>query len=61
MALDFKGHFLYYEGMEKEITMYKQSAQYRWYNAYGAYNRAQNPEWKAFWLGVMQHLSKEFN
>lgn len=41
--------------------MFKQSPQYRWYNAYSAYNRAQNADFKAFWLKVMQHIAKEFN
>lgn len=39
----------------------QQSAEYRWYNAYGAYNRAQNPAFKDYWFKVMQHLRKEFN
>ena len=33
----------------------------RWYSAYQAYNRAQNPQWKEFWLGVMDHLRAQFN
>lgn len=41
--------------------MFKQSPEYRWYNAYRAYNRAQNPAFKAFWLNVMQELRKDFN
>jgi hypothetical protein len=41
--------------------MFIQSPEYRWYNAYQAYRRAKNPDFKKFWLGVMQHLSKEFN
>lgn len=61
MALDFKGHFLYYECIGKEIVMFKQSAEYRWFSAYQAWKRAQNPEFKEFWLGVMKHLQKEFN
>lgn len=41
--------------------MFKQSPEYRWYNAYQAYRRAQNPAFKEFWYGVMKHLSKQFN
>ena len=41
--------------------MFKQSPEYRWYNAYQAYNRAQNPDFKKFWYGIMKHLQKDFN
>lgn len=41
--------------------MFKQSPEYRWYNAYQAYSRAKNPTFKEYWYGVMQHLSKQFN
>jgi hypothetical protein len=61
MGLDHKAHFLYYECIRKGITMFKQSAEYRWFSAYQAWKRAQNPEWKAYWLKVMNHLQKEFN
>lgn len=33
----------------------------RWFSAYQAYNRAQNPVFKDYWLKVMQHFQKEFN
>lgn len=33
----------------------------RWYSAYQAYNRAQNPTFKEYWLKVMNHFRKEFN
>lgn len=61
MALDFKGHFLYYGQVRRRQIVFKQSSEYRWYNAYQAYRRAQNPAFKEFWFGVMKHLSKEFN
>jgi len=61
MGLDFMAHFLYYEQVRRRKTVFKQSPEYRWYNAYQAYNRAQNPEFKAFWLKVMQELRKGFN
>lgn len=32
----------------------------RWYRAYTAYNRAQNPLFKAYWLSVMDHIKKDF-
>ena len=41
--------------------MFKQSVEYRWYNAYQAYNRAQNPKFKAFWFKVMQYLQEDLN
>lgn len=37
------------------------SAESRWFSAYQAYQRAQNPEWKAFWQGVMDHFRAKFN
>jgi hypothetical protein len=37
------------------------SAESRWYSAYQAYNRAQNPTFKEYWLKVMNHFRKEFN
>lgn len=37
------------------------SPEARWYSAYQAYNRAQNPAFKEYWLGVMTHFRKEFN
>lgn len=33
----------------------------QWYNAYKAYMRAQDPQFKKFWLQLMKHFSKEFN
>lgn len=33
----------------------------RWWSARTAYERAQNPEIKAFWLELMKHFSKDFN
>lgn len=33
----------------------------RWYSAYQAYQRAQNPAFKEYWLGVMDHLRAQFN
>lgn len=32
----------------------------RWYRAFQAYNRAQNPAFKAIWACVMNELYKEF-
>lgn len=32
----------------------------RWYRAYSAYTRAQNPEFKNYWWGVMQKLQENF-
>lgn len=61
MALDFRGHFLYSKQVRRRKTVFKQSPEYRWYNAYQAYRRAQNPQWKEFWLSVMDHLRAQFN
>ena len=33
----------------------------RYFSAYEAYKRAKNPQFKAYWLGVMEHFRKEFN
>lgn len=33
----------------------------RWNSAYQAYQRAENPEWKQFWLKVMKHFQRDFN
>jgi len=37
------------------------NAEQRWYSAYKAWERAENPKFKAYWLGVMSHFRKEFN
>jgi hypothetical protein len=37
------------------------SAEQRWFSAYEAYKRAQNQQFKAYWLGVMDYFRKEFN
>lgn len=37
------------------------SAEHRWFNAYQAWKRAQNPQFKEYWAGVMAHFKKEFN
>lgn len=33
----------------------------RWFSAYQAYKRAQNPVFKEYWANVMAHFRKEFN
>ena len=60
MALDFKGHFLYYGQVRRRQIVFKQSPEYRWYSAYQAYNRARNPEFKALWLKIMEQLLDGF-
>jgi len=37
------------------------NAEQRWYSAYQAWKRAQNPKFKAYWAGVMSHFSKEMS
>lgn len=37
------------------------SSEDRYFSAYQAYNRAQNPKWKAYWLSLMNHFKKDFN
>ncbi len=37
------------------------SAEQRWFSAYEAWERAQSPAFKQYWLGVMAHFRKEFN
>ena len=37
------------------------SAEHRWFSAYQAWKRAQNPAFKEYWAGVMEHFRKEFN
>jgi len=32
----------------------------RWYRAYIAHARAQNPQFKKIWQSVMDHLEKDF-
>lgn len=40
--------------------MFKQSPEYRYFNAYQAWKRASNPSFKEYWLGVMKHFSSQF-
>lgn len=37
------------------------SAESRWYSAYQAWQRAENPAFKKYWQSVMDHFRKEFN
>lgn len=37
------------------------SAEHRWFSAYQAWKRAQNPAFKEYWWNVMAHFKKEFN
>lgn len=37
-----------------------QTPEARWYRAFRAYMTAQNPAFKAYWYGVMNHLRKDF-
>ena len=48
-------------GHKKETVMFKQSAEYRYFNAYLAWKAAKNPKFKEYWEGVMEHFRKEFN
>lgn len=41
--------------------MFKQSPEYRYFNAYLAWKAAKNPEFKEYWEGVMAHFRKEFS
>jgi hypothetical protein len=58
MALDLKGHFLYISYIRRKQM---RNAEQRWYSAYQAWKRAQNPKFKAYWAGVMSHFSKEMS
>lgn len=37
------------------------SAEHRWFSAYQAWKRAQNPAFKEYWWNVMAHFKKEFS
>lgn len=37
------------------------SAEARWFSAYQAWKRAQNPSFKEYWWNLMLHFRKEFN
>lgn len=40
--------------------MFKQSAEYRYWQAYQAWKRAKSPAFKEYWQSLMNHFSKEF-
>jgi hypothetical protein len=33
----------------------------RWESAFAAYKRAKNPQWRAYWLKVMDYFSAKLN
>lgn len=40
--------------------MFKQSPQYRYFNAYTAWKKAKNPAFKAYWRDLMDHFHSQF-
>lgn len=38
----------------------KGTPEYRWFNAYTAWQNAKNPKFKKYWFTVMSHLMPEF-